>query len=172
MKNQKNKLPKRYKPKPWDQYVTKAKNLYSKGEIVEAFVMLYGINEFMLLNAWADYVMYMTATRMYKKPREGFWQYNDLVKLLYEFKLITDSEKSILLDFKKGRNEVVHILVKPLNSKISMRNIDQRFKRGVKSFDIIERVLVRNYGIDILKIRLAQGEINQNKFAELKKGYE
>lgn len=171
MKKPTHKLPKRYEPLPLDQYVTRAKTLYSKGEIMEAFLILYSTIEHMLLNVWASYVMQMTATRQYRIPREG-WQYSELVKLLHDLKLINDSERSILLDFKKGRNEVVHILGTEFNRKVTVQNLNHRFKNGVKSFAILHKLLSHNYSIDILKIRLAEGEITQEEFGSLKKDYE
>lgn len=142
-KKSKNELLTKYKPVKFDEYVTRAKDSYSKGEIIEAFVILHGILEFMLLGVWGGFVMEITKSRSYAIPQGG-WQYNELVKLLYEFKLITDSQKSIFLNFHKGRNEAVHHLGKPFNGKVLMRNLNQRFKNGLKSWDIIEMVMSRD----------------------------
>lgn len=173
MKKSIKKLPKRYKETTLDKHVARAKALYSKGEIMEAFLILYGSIEFLLLDIWREYVSFMTASREFGISSDG-WQYNELVKVLYDLKLINASERSILLDFKKGRNEVSHNLGKPFNA-VSIQNLDHRFKKGVKSHDFLLKLvsfLHEELTIGILKIRLDQGEITQEEFHNLKKNYE
>ena len=174
MKKSIKKLPKRYKEQTLDQHVMRAKALYSKGEIMEAFLILYGAIEYLLLDIWVDYVRFMTATREYHYQRE-VWQYDELVRLLYDLKLINASERSILLDFKKGRNEVAHKLGKPFNDEISIQNLNHRFKNGLKSSNFLLKIasyLDEELSIGILKIRLAENEITQEEFHNFKKNYE
>ena len=71
-KKSKNELPTKYKPVKFDEYVTRAKDSYSKGEIIEAFVILHGILEFMLLGVWGGFVMEITKSRSYAIPQGGW----------------------------------------------------------------------------------------------------
>jgi len=137
-------IPERYRQLPFDEYVARARNLYTKGEIIEAFVVLHGVLEVTMLSFWSIFV----ANVLGKLPQDiqfVEWEYNELVKLYYEFNLITDSQRDIFLDFRKGRNEAVHYLGKYFNSKIKMKSLNQRFKKGLKAWDIIQEIDL--YGI-------------------------
>ncbi len=104
-----------------------AKKIYDNGNKLEGYMMLYGHLEFLLYATWLEFVRIQLKNKI--TPRE--WSFNDLIDLLYETKVIDVSEKSILKDFHKGRNEITHHLY-TFSKKIDFKNIDSRFKKGLK----------------------------------------
>jgi len=142
MKNPYADFPENYKLVNFNDYATKAKESYKKGDWIEAFVILYSILELELMAAWGCYVLNVTGKKKFR-PLKYAWEYTNLVELLYEFKLINESQKSIFTDFKKGRNDAVHNLLPPLKKGISRKKFDDRFEKGLKAFQITNELLVK-----------------------------
>jgi len=140
MKNPVKDFPEKYKIANFNEYVQKANTSYENGDWIEAFVILYSILELELMAAWGCYVLNVTGKDKFK-PLKYAWEYSNLVELLFEFRLISEIEKSIFLDFKKGRNDAVHNLLPPFRKQISRKNFELRFKKGLKAFKIINQVL-------------------------------
>lgn len=136
-----NDIPKNYGISNLGEYTKKAIESYNKGDIIEAFVMLYSILEMDLNSIWNIFVSSIVKTNPRPAPKTK--EYSDLVDLLYEFELLNENQCSILRDFKKGRNEAVHHLASHMKKKVGFSKIDARFKSGMKTIKIVDETLLK-----------------------------
>lgn len=138
-----NDIPKNYGISNLKEYTESAIESYNKGDIIEAFVVLYSIIEMELNAIWNIFVSSIVKTnpRPAPKPKE----YSDLVDLLYEFELLNENQCSILRDFKTGRNEAVHHLASHMKRKVGSKKMDTRFKSGIKAIRIVDETMEKTF---------------------------
>lgn len=136
-----NNIPEKYGISDLNEYVKKAIESYNKGDIIEAFVLLYSILEMGLNMIWNIFVFSVVKKSIRPAPKKK--EYSDLVDLLYEFDLLNENQCSILRDFKKGRNEAVHHLASHMSKKVGFSKLDDRFKKGIKADKILDETLLK-----------------------------
>lgn len=135
-----NDIPKNYSISNLKEYENKAIESYEKGNIIEAFVMIYTILEMELNIIWNIFVSSIIQTNPRPAPKTK--EYSDLVDLLNEFEILNDNQSSILREFKTGRNKVVHNLPSHMKKKPKTKFIDDEFNKGMKALDFVDRAIV------------------------------
>lgn len=130
-------LPRKYRDMTLIRKFDHAKKEYEKGNFIEAFVLLYSQLEFQLNMIWWEYLISHLLTKNEPKVKE----YADLVELLFELEIIDQKSRDLFLGFKKGRNNVVHYMLKlETRSKVNKKLLDSQFNQGIKAYDVIKEV--------------------------------
>ena len=153
----KNSFPSTYGPSAFQDHVVKAKNAYDRGDYIEAFVFLYTVLEAYLRIVWAEFTFLFSTKKNLSVTDVKDWNYSDCAELLYEVKLITEAQKSIFFNFKKGRDKVVHELTHPMKmGKLNKKIVDGQFQVGLKSFDIVYKLTQ-----EIIEVKIGQKTLKQ-----------
>jgi len=148
----KKNFPKKYEPSAFQDHVKKAKKAFDSEDYVEAFVFLYTVLEAYLLTVWAEFTFLFSSKKILNIYDVHDWKYFECVELLYEVNMITSDQKSIFINFKKGRDNVVHNLTHPMKvGKLKVKTLDAQFKLGLKSFDIVYKLT-----IDLTQVKIGQ----------------
>ena len=138
-------FPKKYGPTAFQDHVEKAKKAFDDEDYVESFVFLYTVLESYLLITWASFTFLFSAKKIWNVNDVHPWKYFECVELLSEVNLLTSNEKSIFLNFKKGRDYIVHELTQNARSnvwKTSKKYKDEDISILVKK----DALIVRNIG--------------------------
>ena len=91
---------------------------------------------------WANFTFIFSTKKILNVNDVKDWNYSDCVELLYEVNLITEAQKSIFFNFKKGRDKVVHELTHPMKmGKLKKNTVKGQFQSGLKSFEIVYKLL-------------------------------
>lgn len=122
----------------YEKNVDYVKRTFQEGNLIEAFGFLYTIIELELMRSWRGYLI----REFDNVELENDWDFNTSLELLFQVKLIDKNQRSVLLNFKNGRNQVIHHLVNPLkrNTKLNHKLINSSFRSGMKAYDIIETI--------------------------------
>jgi len=133
-------IPENYSYSNLKEYEKKAIESYEKGNIIEGFVLVYTILEMDLNIIWDTFVFSVLKKSI--RPAHERKEYSVLVDLLNEFEILDDNQCSILREFKIGRNKVVHNLPSHMKKKPTTKFIDDRFNKGMKALDFVDRAIV------------------------------
>jgi len=135
-----NDIPENYSISNLKEYEKLAIESYEKGNIIEAFVMVYTILEMDMNIIWDTFVF--SVLKKSSRPARERKKYSVLVDLLNEFEILDDNQASILREFEKGRNKVVHNLPSHMKKKPTTKYIDDQFNKGKKALDFVDRAIV------------------------------
>jgi len=110
-----------------ENYGEEMKKIYDNGKKIEGFVLLHMGFETLLNSIWFTFLR----NEIKSKTRLTERTFLDLIGLLYETNLLTKTEFSILNNFHKGRNSIIHN-VNSIYKEVDPKQLDNRFNRGVK----------------------------------------
>ena len=127
-----------------DRLVEISKSSFKKGNIIEAFVILHSAIEAELQTAWRIYLDYLIWKKFQASHKFNLWDYDHCVELLYQLNKINESERSVFMNFDKGRNRVVHHLINPSKrKKYDKKSLSTQFKNGLVAYHLIRKVILK-----------------------------
>jgi len=140
VKKLQNLLPKRYTFHGIQKKRKMVEKYYAKGQIIEAFAVLYAITEQQLLEVFKMRLQAEFAPKPWiDLESKHEWEYAQLIRVLNEINVLTDNEYQKFKLFQDGRHKAVHQLPLPhLHDKITKNNMDNSFNAGLQAYDIAE----------------------------------
>ena len=131
----KKRLPKKYVYGDYDTKKKRAENYFKKGNIIEGYALLFAVVEQRLKQAWLNFVRKQNNLKFTEEYELKFsWEFAQIIRVFYEFGIISKVQYDIFQSFKKGRDKAVHELPFPLQSdKTSMPSLRQSFNDGLKA---------------------------------------
>jgi len=115
------------------KFILKSIDIFENKSKIEGFIHLHGALEAQLFAIWGLFLM---STLGEKFTRLGkFLDLKDSIELLKQVNIINQTLESNLLAFKKGRDNVAHLLSnKFMKRTIRDKTLDDQFKKGVYAF--------------------------------------
>lgn len=121
-----------------DTYLEEITELYSKNEVIEAFVLLHGLAEYKMNMIWPLTIVKDGGS--YVKVK--YWGFNDILNLLREHDLINKNLFSNLKSLQKGRNQVVHYFGNKYmhKSNVKSKTLSDQFTKGKRALQELNKI--------------------------------
>ncbi len=131
-------LPWRYTHYDVKKKVANAERYYKKGQMIEAFALLYAVLEQYLIQIFRIKLQLDLKLKPWDEINlKHEWGYAQLIRVLNENNVLADNEYQKFNLFQDGRHKAVHQLPLPhLHKKISKINLDNSFNAGMKAYEI------------------------------------
>lgn len=133
-------LPRRYTSYGIQKKREMVEKYYKKGQMIEAFAVLYAIIEQQLIQILKLKLKLDSNSKPWTEQNlKQEWRYAQLIRVLNEFDVLADEEYQKFDLFQNGRHKAIHELPLPhLHKKVSPNNLNNSFKAGLHAYDICD----------------------------------
>lgn len=152
----KTRIPRKYTDRGVDKKFERTKKYYDKGDIIEAFALLYAVIETQLRAIFKFYLFDKLSIKMYDElDYHHKWEYSQLIRVLSEIRVLSYSDYQKFAQFQDGRHKAIHELPMPgLHEKLNMKTLNSSFNSGKKAYQIAKTKLEKLYRQEVNKINL------------------